>query len=56
MPTETVVNLPMILLALAGIVVSVFWGTKFKTNSGIPAIIFAVLIGIFGLGMTAKSI
>lgn len=44
------------ILIVAGIAVSVAIGYKTKFNTGLFAIVFAYLIGCFGLGMSAKSV
>ncbi len=38
------------------ILISIFLGYKLKINTGIPAIIFAYLIGCFGMGLSTKEI
>lgn len=49
-------NTTIIVLGFIAIAVSVIWGTKFKTNVGIAAIVFAFILGLFGLGMKAADI
>lgn len=44
------------ILIVAGIAVSVAIGYKTKFNTGLFAIVFAYLIGCFGLGMSAKNV
>ena len=43
------------ILIVASIAVSVAVGYKTKFNTGLLAILFAYLIGCFGLGMSAKE-
>lgn len=49
-------NLTVIIIAFIAVVLSVIWGTKFKTNVGVAALVCAFLIGIFGLGMSPAAI
>lgn len=49
-------NTTIIILGFIAIAVSVIWGTKFKTNVGIAAIVFAFILGLFGVGMKASDI
>lgn len=49
-------NTTIIIIGFIAIAVSVIWGTKFKTNVGIAALVFAFLLGLFGLGMKASDI
>lgn len=49
-------NIPVIICALAGVVVSVVWGTRLKSNIGFMALIFAFVIGIFMLGLPPAQI
>lgn len=49
-------NTTIIVLGFIAIALSVIWGTKFKTNVGIAALVFAFLLGLFGLGMKAADI
>lgn len=49
-------NTTIIVLGFIAIAISVIWGTKFKTNVGIAAIVFAFVLGLFGLGMKASEI
>ncbi len=49
-------NIPVIIIGFIGIVVAIIWGTKFKTNIGIAAIIFAFILGVFVLGMAGSEI
>ena len=46
-------NTTIIIIGFIAIAVSVIWGTKFKTNVGIAALVFAFVLGLFGLGMKA---
>ena len=41
-------NTTIILLAFIAVVISVAWGTKFKTNVGVVALVFAFLLKGFG--------
>ena len=49
-------NTTIIIIGFIAIAVSVIWGTKFKTNVGIAALVFAFVLGLFGLGMKASDI
>lgn len=49
-------NTTIILLAFIAVVISVVVGTKFKVNIGIVALVFAFLLGTFGLGMKVTDI
>lgn len=49
-------NTTIILLAFIAVVISVAWGTKFKTNVGVVALVFAFLLGTFGMGMSPAEI
>ena len=49
-------NTTIIILGFIGIIIAVIWGTKFKTNAGIIALLFAFILGIFGMGMKASEV
>lgn len=49
-------NTTAILLGFLAVIIAVVWGTKFKTNVGIVALVFAFLLGTFSLGMSASAI
>lgn len=46
----------MAVISLLCLAFVIFCGAKFKKNCGILAVVFAYLVGIFGLGMKAKAI
>lgn len=49
-------NTTVIILGFIAVVISVIWGTRFKTNIGIMALALAFILGIFGLNMPAADI
>lgn len=49
-------NIPVIIIAFIAVILSVVWGTKFKTNIGVAALVCAFLIGVFLLGLSPAAI
>ena len=46
----------MAIVSLVCLAFVIFCGAKFKKNCGVVAVLFAYVLGIFGVGMTAKEI